>query len=256
MSALRWALLGIFGLGTGGLLGAVGLLAWTFSGMGAIRDGQALGEDATVVRDGYVSLTLLEIGPGEVALVDAGNDPEGAAILAALAERGLGPDAVTAILLTHGHPDHVAACARFPRATAWALDQELPLLRGEVGARGPLTRWFAPKPSGCPNLVGVVDGAEVPLGDRVARIHAVPGHTAGSAAWQVGGLLFLGDSADADADGDLLPAKWLFTDDPTTNRASLVALDRAVGRGATALVFSHTGTADPSALRIWAAARR
>lgn len=249
---MRWRRLALGALAGGGAvgLGLVALLAWTFSGMGAMEE-RALPGGGKVVKDGYVSVAVVPAGPDLVALVDAGNDASGAAILRELAARGIGPEAVTAILLTHGHPDHTAACGLFPNATTYAAEAELPMLRGEVGSRGPVTRWFGPRASGCAKLVGVADGGTVSLGDREATLYAVPGHTPGSAAWRVDDVLYVGDSADAAADGSLAPAKWMFTDDPAVNEASLRALAGRADLPAT-VICAHSGPLTTEALRRWA----
>src|SRR5271157_5259374 len=93
----------------------VALFVSTFSGRKPIAEGQVV-DGVYVVKDGIVSAGVVDIGPGEVALIDAGNDPTGKAILAELAKRNLGPAAVKAIFLTHGHRDHIAAAPLFPDA--------------------------------------------------------------------------------------------------------------------------------------------
>ncbi len=50
----------------------------------------------------------------EVALIDAGNDVQGKALLAELSRRGLSPDDVKVILLTHGHADHIGGIRNSP----------------------------------------------------------------------------------------------------------------------------------------------
>lgn len=115
-----------------------------------------------------------------------------------------------------------------------------------------MPRWFGPAPSGCPSLTAVADGGSLDLGGTTATLYSVPGHTAGSAAWHVGSVLFLGDSADAAADGTLLPAKWVFTDDAAANRAALGALSaRLQGSGVETLAFAHSGTLPAGALLSW-----
>src|SRR5258708_20655996 len=96
------------------------------------------------VKDGVVSETVIPVGSGKVVLLDAGYDKAGKAILAELSRRQLTPEAVTAILLTHSHPDHVAAIDLFPKAEVMALEPELPLLEGRALWRGPPLRLFPP----------------------------------------------------------------------------------------------------------------
>src|SRR5262249_5783046 len=76
------------------VLAIVGLIMATFAGGPPIPDGMELPGGARVVKDGYVSVFVLPAGPGAVALIDAGNDRQGGAILRELSRRGLGPEAV------------------------------------------------------------------------------------------------------------------------------------------------------------------
>ena len=82
------------------------------------------------------------------------------------------------------------------------------------------------------------------LGQISVRVFAIPGHTAGSAAYLVNGVLFLGDAADATSNGGLRGAPWLFSDDQAQDRASLVALPQRLsqeGADVKAIAFAHSG---------------
>jgi glyoxylase-like metal-dependent hydrolase (beta-lactamase superfamily II) len=252
-------LLGVAGAGFAAGIALAGLVGWTFSGMGSIEDGQVLPDGAIVVEDGYVSAFLVPLDGGRVALVDAGNDPSGAAIHAALQRQGRSESDVVAVLLTHGHPDHTAACARFPSATVYAGEPELPVLAGTAKTHGPLPGLFGPSPSPCRSPVGVTDGQAVDLGGKEAHAYAIPGHTAGSTAWRIDGVVFLGDGADATAGGELVGAKWVFSDDVAQSERSLSKLSDQVKReGAVvdALACAHSGTLPGVALERFAATHR
>lgn len=228
------------------VIGVAGLLAVTFMGRRPLADGQEINR-VRVVADGFSSLAVITIDERQVVLVDAGNDEAGEAILAELSRRQLGPDAVSAILLTHGHPDHIGAIRRFPQAQVMALEAEVPLVEGRAGARGPLPRLFPASPTGVTVTRALKDGEVVTLGDVPIRVYAVPGHTAGSAAYVVTGVLLIGDSADVASDGRLQGSPWIFSDSQSENRASLVRLEQrlvADGVNVTAIVASHSGTAD------------
>jgi glyoxylase-like metal-dependent hydrolase (beta-lactamase superfamily II) len=220
-------------------------LAVTFMGRRPLIDGQDVG-GVRVVADGFAGIAVIPIDDRQVALVDAGQDQAGEAIKRELNRRQLDPAAVTAILLTHGHPDHTGAIQQFPQAQVMALEAEVPLVEGRAGARGPVPRLFPVSPTGVTVTRVLHDGEVVTLGDVPIRVYAVPGHTAGSAAYFVNGALMVGDSADVASDGSLQGAPWLFSDSQAENRASLVRLEQklvADGATVTAIVPSHSGTA-------------
>jgi glyoxylase-like metal-dependent hydrolase (beta-lactamase superfamily II) len=226
-------------------VGVAALLAVTFMGRRPLIDGQDVG-GVRVVADGFAGIVVIPIDDRQVALVDAGQDQAGDAIKRELNRRQLDPAAVTAILLTHGHPDHTGAIRQFPRAQVMALEAEVPLVEGRAGARGPVPRLFPVSPTGVTVTRVLHDGEVVTLGDVPIRVYAVPGHTAGSAAYFVNGALMVGDSADVASDGSLQGAPWLFSDSQAENRASLVRLEQklvADGATVTAIVPSHSGTA-------------
>jgi hydroxyacylglutathione hydrolase len=221
----------------------VAIIASAFIGTSAIQDGRDLGA-VRIVKDGIVSMGVIDVGGGKVALVDAGVDKEGKAILAELSRRNLAPDAVMAILLTHGHGDHFAGAHLFPSAPVYALAADVALAEGREGGKGPLARVMGHKPTGITIARGLTDGEALTLGNKTVRVFAVPGHTAGSAAYLVDGVLFLGDSAGSSKDGKILPAPWAFSDDGAQNRASLKALaDRLRPEASTVkyLVPAHSG---------------
>src|SRR6266852_4648173 len=94
------------------LLVAAGFGAILYSVVGGnteITDGATPAPDVRIIKDGFRSplAVVVDVGEGHVVLIDAGYDPKGAALLAELARRKVGPDAVTAIFFTHGHPDHI-----------------------------------------------------------------------------------------------------------------------------------------------------
>lgn len=131
---------------------------------------------------GSVRITKLPVGPydnnvyvvasaGQAVLVDAAAEPE--RILAAC--DGL---TVHAVLVTHGHLDHIGALDELTRTLGvpWRMHPA----DVDIAGRSPdLT--FA-------------DGDEVPVGDVVIRVLHTPGHTPGSVSFRVEPVVFSGDT--------------------------------------------------------------
>lgn len=219
-----------------------GLVGYAFIGRQAITDGFEAG-DVRIIKDGASSLGIVPVGTGQVALIDAGNDKSGRAILAELARRNLDKDAVTAIFLTHGHPDHTGALALFPKATVMALAPEVGIVEGTARAQGPLPRWMPPSASGKVTRP-LADGETVTVGYADFQVYAVPGHTQGSAAYLVHGVLFMGDAADADSNGRVIEAPWIFSDSQDQDRDSIVKLAERLQKeqaSVRTIAFAHSG---------------
>jgi len=223
-----------------------GLFAVTFMGRRAMADGREFG-GARLVVDGFGAVGVVPTGERQLLLVDAGQDAEGKAILAELTRRGLSGDAVVAILITHGHQDHTGALGRFPKAQVLALDTEVPVVEGREGTHGPLTRLMGAGPTGPSVARPLHDGETFTIGTATVRVFATPGHTAGSAAYLVNDVLFVGDSADVTSDGAIQGAPWIFSDSQAQNRASLVRLARRLEADKSAvavIVPAHSGPVD------------
>jgi len=194
------------------------------------------------VKESFVASYIVDAGPGKVVLVDAGIYPAAKPILAELARRHLGAEAVAAILLTHGHSDHAAGAAAFPRGAVAVLEPDVALAEGRAGSRSPLGRFVGVKPTGVKIARVLRDGETVRIGKAVFRVFAVPGHTPGSAAFLVKGALLLGDSADALRTGKMAGAKWIFSEDLAQNHASLKALAAKLKPlQVKAIAFAHSG---------------
>jgi hydroxyacylglutathione hydrolase len=236
-------LLKIVGVIVGVLVVGIGsLFVVSFSGLSPIQDGQRLG-GVEVVKDWIVSSFIVDVDDKQVILIDAGNDREAKPILAALSRRGLGRDAVKAILLTHGDRDHTAGVLAFPSAQVMVLEPDAGLAEGREG-RGVFKVLSPPKPNGIKISQKLHDGDQLSFGGVAVKVFAVPGHTKGSAAFLARDVLFMGDSAEATKDAALAPGKRLTTDSPEQNRASLRTLATRLASSAAdvkAIAPAHSG---------------
>ncbi len=197
-----------------------------------------------LVQDDFTTLWIVPAGPNEVALIDAGNDPTGAAILDELSRRGLGADAVIAVFLTHGHADHFGAAPLFPNAEIMALAAEADLVAGRVAPSSPLGRMMSASPTGVELTRELRDGETVRLGQAEVKVYAVPGHTAGSAGYLVNNVLVLGDAGNITSDDAVKGPPWIFSTDVDQAEASLARLGQRLASENVDLdliAFAHSG---------------
>jgi glyoxylase-like metal-dependent hydrolase (beta-lactamase superfamily II) len=160
----------------------------------------------------------------------------------------LGVEAVKAILVTHGHGDHIGGCKQFPGAQVYVGEGDLGLVDGTKAANGPLPKLMGPMTKlALTGAHGLTDGQSLELGTLKVRAFILPGHTAGSTAYLVGGSLFMGDSLGINSDGSVRKAPWIFSDDSAVNVASLLKLGKTLAPEAAdikAIVPAHSGSAE------------
>jgi glyoxylase-like metal-dependent hydrolase (beta-lactamase superfamily II) len=200
--------------------------------------------------DSRVNSYLVEDG-GEVTIIDAGAPAFWPRVPAALAAMGRSLEDVRAIVLTHGHTDHVGYAERARRDRGWRVlvhEADAALARGEVPnpAQQGRTRlgptvsflWWAFRHGllRVPPLTEVAtfgDGATLDL-PGAPRVIAVPGHTPGSAALHLPGhdALFVGDALATHAvtTGERGPRIAPFCADRAAALASLARIEAVDAR--------------------------
>jgi glyoxylase-like metal-dependent hydrolase (beta-lactamase superfamily II) len=195
--------------------------------------------------DSIVNSYLLEEG-GEVTIIDAGAPGLWGRVPDELAAMGRTIEDVRAIVLTHGHSDHVGYAERARRERGWRVmvhELDEALARGQVknpaqGAKmrlGPMLSfsWWGLRRGllRVPPLTEVStygDGATLDV-PGAPRVILVPGHTPGSAALHVPShdVVFVGDAMATYTvtSGVRGPRVAAFSADYAQARESLLRLD-------------------------------
>lgn len=206
------------------------------------------------MADGLVNWYVVEEG-GEVSLIDAGWPRSWPRVEAALGQLGRSSGDVTAIVLTHAHPDHLGAAEKARQACGapvYVHRDEVARAHGKAKGSSPFTLVPGLVPTlWRPSALGFVlhatmQGFMTPTwvqdvkvfgtGDRLdvpgrPRVVATPGHTEGHVSFVLDehGVVFCGDAlATLDVltreRGPRLMPDALNTD-PARTRASLAALE-------------------------------
>lgn len=207
--------------------------------------------------DGLVNLYVIE-EDGELTLVDAGWPWSWSSIEQAVEQIGRSPRDIRAVVLTHGHPDHIGTAEKARQtcgASVMAYRDEVSRVRGEASGSSPfglvpglLPHLWRPAAFGfvlhatargflTPTWVKEVepfdaDGGELDVPGRPLPIRT-PGHTAGHVSFLLAdsGILFAGDALLTldplfRIEGPRL-APDVLNSDPAQVRESLAALEQA-----------------------------
>lgn len=210
VSALRG---GNFGLDGGAMFGTVPKVIWA----------KLMPPDASNRIPMAATVLLLEDGERRV-LVETGCGDKGDAVyrerlalepgwplLDELSVRGISPDDITDVVLTHLHLDHAGGATRldaegravpsFPRATHWVQRQDLEdARRPNLRAKASYLAWdFEPLAEA--GLLKTVEG-EVELFPGVS-VRPMPGHNRGNQ-----GVIIEGDGVKLIQPGDLIPTGY------------------------------------------------
>jgi len=152
----------------------------------------------------YQTNTYIVENEGHCAIVDPGYEPE--TILAFLKKHALTADA---ILLTHGHFDHVGAVEKIVEETGCKLWMSE---RDWSQKNSPLTNYFYPI-ANCDfaEVQFCEEGEEISAAGLTFKTLETPGHTRGSVCYLCGDALFSGDTLFAGSCGrtDLPGGDWI-----------------------------------------------
>ncbi|MDI7775097.1 MBL fold metallo-hydrolase [Asticcacaulis sp. EMRT-3] len=152
---------------------------------GAPKSPIHLSVDALLVQDG-----------AHLVLIDTGLGPKAnGALMGSLARAGVRPAAITDVLITHAHPDHIGGLTTadgkpaFPNATVrmsateWAWVKSNPGMAAFVATIGPQVKPFTPGDIVAPGITAI----------------ALPGHTPGHCGYEIVSgkdrLIDIGDTA-------------------------------------------------------------
>ena len=178
----------------------------------------------------WSSMSLIARENGGAIIIDLGFFGAGRALENGLARLDLSPQSVYLIFLTHSHADHISGWRLFPNATFIMSAAESSAFVGGVRHKGPVVTWAErlfptdlPKPGQVRIMTFTRDTAFI-LGSDTVRAYSVPGHTAGSAAYDFHHTLFIGDAVTMLPVLGFRGARRMYSDDTDRSRASVAAL--------------------------------
>ncbi len=156
---------------------------------------------------GWSGCYLVTTSKGQRVLFDTAGYNERAVVVAKLAERGISPESLELLVLSHLHFDHAANWDVFPNAEIVVHEREL-AYAASPEADGAILRFHAQALRG-ERRVRAVSGGHIALTQELTLLH-VPGHTPGAMALAVEGAILCGDALKSrwDLQGKLSPPWW------------------------------------------------
>jgi glyoxylase-like metal-dependent hydrolase (beta-lactamase superfamily II) len=187
---------------------------------------------------------------GKVILFDAGADPAGSPIDAALGWLHAGRSDINDLFLSHGHGDHSAGASSLGHIRVRLGAGDTALAEKKVAPEALAGRLFTlamafPAVTPTDPLTGP---ATIDVGDgKKVKAFPIPGHTPGSYAYLYDGVLFVGD-AMIFKQGRLDPAIKLFDAHPDENKASIRALQKQIENEEIDIICTGHGGCTPKGM--------
>ena len=148
----------------------------------------------SAVDSGYVRPQLdaihLVVEQGRAAVVDTGTNDSVPFVLAALADKGIAPDAIDFVILTHVHLDHAGGAGLLmaqapnaklvvhPRGARHMIDPSklMAATRDVYGVEAATKMYGEIVPVPAERVIEATDGSAVSLAGRIFTFHDTPGH--------------------------------------------------------------------------------
>ena len=204
-----------------------------------------------------------------LTLVETGSQTSAEGLISVLRDRGIGPDDLDQVVLTHIHLDHCGGVGdvmqAFPRARLYVhrrgarhLAEPARLLESSFAVYGDLAPMYGGlRPVEAERIEAVEEGARIPLGrGRELEVMDAPGHARHQMALldSHSGTLFTGDAL-----GVRFPGSEMYPTVPPPDfdlDMSLTTLRRLAERSAERLAIPHFGVIDDPAPAIEVAGAR
>ena len=170
----------------------------------------------TLPLGAYQTNTYILENEGRCVIIDPGYAPD--TILRFLAQRDL---TANAIMLTHGHFDHVGAVEKILEATGcrlWLSEKDW-----QQGADPASLSFYPLANHNLPNMRFFAEGDEISAADMTFTVLETPGHTPGSVCLLIENALFTGDTLFAGSCGrtDLPGGSWTTIQDSLRRLSAL-----------------------------------
>lgn len=221
--------------------------------------------EITNVGWGFVNVWALRSGSA-VVLVDCQYPGHGGRILRRLERRGLSPDAVTGIVITHAHSDHLGSAAEVAGrlgVPVWIGAPDVAVARSghhaghppATGSRGKLLGFVAKEEFPPLSELVEIDGERsLAVLGVPGRVWTVGGHTPGSLVLELPDRsLFVGDLIRSSLTAHRNPELHFFHDDPLRAHA---ALAEVVAADTAAVYPGHGGPLPTRRVLRWLERRR